>query len=72
VHGLVGQNDADGRVSNFVICDALTLELAQSLYEASMISYPRTSSQKLPAKLNLKRIIEALAKSPAYEQAAKA
>ena len=47
---------------------ALTLELAQSLYEASLISYPRTSSQKLPARLNMKRIIEALAKNPHYEK----
>jgi DNA topoisomerase-1 len=52
------------RVFNFA--PARTLELAQSLYEASMISYPRTSSQKLPAKLNLKRIIEAVSKNPEY------
>src|SRR3989344_2682915 len=44
----------------------LTLELAQTLYEAAMISYPRTSSQKLPAKLNLKRIIEGLTKQAEY------
>jgi DNA topoisomerase-1 len=50
---------------------ARTLELAQALYEASMISYPRTSSQKLPSKLNLKRIIEMLSKNPAYEKSAK-
>jgi len=54
------------------IAPARTLELAQTLYEASMISYPRTSSQKLPAKLNLKRIVEALSKNPAYEKIAKA
>jgi len=54
------------------IAPARTLELAQSLYEASMISYPRTSSQKLPAKLNLKRIVESLSKNPAYEKTAKA
>jgi DNA topoisomerase I len=53
------------------IAPARTLELAQTLYEASMISYPRTSSQKLPAKLNLKRIIESLSKNPAYEKTAK-
>jgi DNA topoisomerase I len=50
---------------------ARTLELAQTLYEASMISYPRTSSQKLPAKLNLKKIVESLSKNPAYEKTAK-
>jgi len=50
---------------------ALTLELAQTLYEGSLISYPRTSSQKLSLKLNLKKIIEALSKNPAYEKPAK-
>ena len=50
---------------------AQTLELAQSLYEASMISYPRTGSQKLPAKLNPNRIIEALSKLPQFEKSAK-
>ena len=54
------------------IAPARTLELAQTLYEASMISYPRTSSQKLPAKLNLKRIVESLSKNQAYEKIAKA
>ena len=54
----------------FGFAPALTLELAQSLYEASLISYPRTSSQKLPAKLNLKKIIEQLAKNPQYAKPA--
>ena len=54
------------------IAPARTLELAQTLYEASMISYPRTSSQKLPAKLNLKKIVDSLSKNPAYEKIAKA
>ncbi len=48
-----------------------TLEVAQSLYEASLISYPRTSSQKLPAKLKLPGIIERIAKNPKYEALAK-
>lgn len=37
-----------------------TLQIAQSLYEKSLISYPRTSSQKLPARLGLRKIIEKL------------
>jgi len=45
---------------------SLTLELAQTLYEASMISYPRTSSQKLPEKLNLAKIIGQLQRQQAY------
>ena len=48
-----------------------TLATAQSLYERAYISYPRTSSQKLPSTLGLNRIIGDLAKQPAYEQLAK-
>ncbi|MEE9525394.1 MAG: DNA topoisomerase I [Candidatus Woesearchaeota archaeon] len=40
-----------------------TLAIAQDLYTAGYISYPRTSSQKLPAKLGFKKIIEALSKA---------
>jgi DNA topoisomerase-1 len=43
-----------------------TLAMAQSLYERSFISYPRTSSQKLPRTLGLPRIIADLGKNPAY------
>ncbi len=39
-----------------------TLQLAQELYESAAISYPRTSSQKLPAKLNHEKIIKQLEK----------
>ncbi|MEM2947948.1 MAG: DNA topoisomerase I [Candidatus Anstonellales archaeon] len=45
-----------------------TLQLAQSLYEASLISYPRTSSQKLPAKLGLQKIIERLKEQEEYRK----
>ncbi len=44
-----------------------TLALAQSLYERSYISYPRTSSQKLPASLGLKGIIGELSKNRLYK-----
>ena len=47
-----------------------TLKIAQSLYEAAVISYPRTASQKLPEKLNLKKIIQALGKNPVYSELA--
>lgn len=43
-----------------------TLQIAQSLYEASLISYPRTSSQKLPAKLGLQKIIERIKEQEEY------
>lgn len=45
-----------------------TLALAQALYERSYISYPRTSSQKLPPSLGLPRILEDLAKNPNYSE----
>ncbi|MBI2446059.1 hypothetical protein HYV43_06745 [Candidatus Micrarchaeota archaeon] len=44
-----------------------TLQFAQNLYEDSLISYPRTSSQKLPAQLDLPRIVGQLALQPAYQ-----
>ncbi|MGC8699693.1 MAG: DNA topoisomerase I [Candidatus Micrarchaeia archaeon] len=43
-----------------------TLAIAQSLYERAYISYPRTSSQKLPYSLNLPRIISELGKNEKY------
>jgi len=39
-----------------------TLQVAQSLYLAGLISYPRTSSQKLPDSINYKEILEKLSK----------
>ncbi|MDD5317399.1 MAG: DNA topoisomerase I [Candidatus ainarchaeum sp.] len=54
----------------FGFSPAHTLSMAQTLYESSLISYPRTSSQKLPAKLNLQKILQKLAANPAYSQKA--
>ena len=48
-----------------------TLAIAQSLYERSYISYPRTASQKLPPTLGLQKIIGELAKNPVYEKRAR-
>src|SRR5208283_2267983 len=45
---------------------SVTLSIAQSLYERSFISYPRTSSQKLPASLGLPGIIAEIAKNSQY------
>ncbi|MEM0147182.1 MAG: DNA topoisomerase I, partial [Candidatus Micrarchaeaceae archaeon] len=47
-----------------------TLAIAQSLYEHSYISYPRTSSQKLPKTLNLPRIIESISQQEKYKELA--
>jgi len=44
----------------FGFAPAQTLAIAQRLYLRGLISYPRTSSQKLPPSLGYKRIIEKL------------
>ncbi len=49
-----------------------TLKIAQTLYERSYISYPRTSSQKLPYTLNLKKILSDIAKNEKYKDSANA
>ena len=41
---------------------AKTLQIAQSLYLAGLISYPRTSSQKLPDSINYREILSNIAK----------
>ena len=43
-----------------------TLEIAQELYTGGYISYPRTSSQKLPPSIGYKKILGALAKKKDY------
>ncbi len=44
------------------ITPSRTLQAAQALYLAGLISYPRTSSQKLPPSINYKEILKTLAK----------
>ena len=43
-----------------------TLSLAQDLYTGGFISYPRTSSQKLPKELEYGKIMDMLSKQPPY------
>lgn len=43
------------------ITPSRTLQIAQSLYLAGLISYPRTSSQKLPASIDYNKILNQLA-----------
>ena len=43
-----------------------TLSAAQELYTAAFISYPRTSSQKLPVRLGFRKILNKLAKNTKY------
>jgi DNA topoisomerase-1 len=45
-----------------------TMEIAQDLYINALISYPRTSSQQLPAELNLKGIVEKLRSNAEYRE----
>ncbi len=45
-----------------------TLDIAQSLYEYALISYPRTSSQKLPPAIGYKKIIKHLSGQPWYAE----
>jgi len=55
----------------FKFSPSQTLELAQNLYEASMITYPRTSSQKIPPSIHVAKILSDLAGDPAYTALAK-
>ncbi len=55
----------------FGFSPARTLKIAQSLYEAALISYPRTSSQKLSVELGLDEVIRKLADNPAYSALAR-
>jgi len=48
----------------------LTLDLAQSLYEQALISYPRTSSQKLPERIGYGEIIKKLSGQGEYKEIA--
>ncbi len=43
------------------ITPSRTLQIAQSLYLAGLISYPRTSSQKLPSSVGYEKILKKLA-----------
>jgi len=51
----------------FGIAPSQTLEIAQSLYTAGIISYPRTSSQQLPPSLGFEGIMKQIAKQDRYE-----
>lgn len=48
-----------------------TLEAAQNLYLAGLISYPRTSSQQLPESINYKEIISKISKQNEYKEICK-
>jgi DNA topoisomerase I len=50
------------------ITPSKTLQAAQSLYLAGLISYPRTSSQKLPPEIGYKEILRKIAKKYKVEE----
>ncbi|RJS84364.1 DNA topoisomerase I, partial [Candidatus Bathyarchaeota archaeon] len=45
-----------------------TGDIAERLYLEALISYPRTSSQKLPSTIDYRGILESLAKRPEYRR----
>lgn len=45
-----------------------TMSIAEALYNQALISYPRTSSQKLPAKIGYKKILEGLSKISTFKK----
>ncbi len=46
----------------FRFAPSYTLTIAEKLYLAALISYPRTSSQKLPSSINYEKIIKSVSK----------
>ncbi|PSH02073.1 MAG: DNA topoisomerase I, partial [Nanohaloarchaea archaeon QH_8_44_6] len=57
--------------SQFNINPKTTQSIAQDLYEDSLISYPRTESQKLPPKIGYKNILNKLKNQDNYTEKAK-
>ena len=49
----------------------MTLQLAQTLYTNSYISYPRTSSNQLPPSIGYKKVLDQLSKQTAYSSLCK-
>ncbi len=54
----------------FGFSPSMTMEIAQSLYENSLITYPRTSSQKIPPTINVLSIVQKLGAQEEYKQRA--
>ena len=49
-----------------------SLGVAERLYLDALISYPRTSSQKLPSSIDYREVLQRLSKNPKYERQAAA
>ena len=53
----------------FKVSPGYTLAIAEKLYLRALISYPRTSSQKLPPSINYRKILSGLVRSSLYSSA---
>lgn len=56
--------------AQFKFSPTQTNGIAESLYQQGIISYPRSSSQKLPPSINYEKILRALAIIPQYKKLA--
>jgi DNA topoisomerase-1 len=54
--------------AQFKFSPTQTMGIAESLYQAGFISYPRSSSQKLPPSINYQKVLKALATLPQYKK----
>ncbi|MDI6806747.1 MAG: DNA topoisomerase I [Candidatus Aenigmarchaeota archaeon] len=53
--------------TQFKFSPTQAMAIAESLYQAGYISYPRSSSQKLPPSINYQKILQALSTLPTYK-----
>jgi len=53
---------------HFRMSPSQTLRILERLYLEALISYPRTSSQKLPPSIGYREILEGLARNPEYKR----
>ncbi len=58
--------------NQFKLSPTQTLSIAEGLYQAGYISYPRSSSQKLPLSVGYEKILKALANMAQYRKFAEA
>ncbi len=54
--------------SQFKFSPQQTLNIAERLYQEGYISYPRSSSQKLPASIDYKRVLKGIGKLKPYKK----
>lgn len=52
----------------FKYSPSVTLKIAEKLYLSALISYPRTSSQRIPDSINIQTILSDLGKNPKYAE----